>query len=256
MHSMRVPDITLRHQAEREFHNQRFSLDNERSPYRHTGFKSIIFNRMLEYMGDIEGKKVVEIGCGTGWLTRILAKKKADVHSFDISDEAIKKVQSMLKKEGLYDRVTLDRMAAEDLSYPSNAFDVVVGNAILHHLDLKTSAKEIWRVLKPGGRGYFMEPLGHNPALNLYRKLTPHLRSFDEQPLLWHHMDIYQNQFSKFVHEEFYLVSIFSLFWYFARCDKFVRRTRDLLLPIDRMVLSLIPGMRKYCWYSLMIFQK
>jgi ubiquinone/menaquinone biosynthesis C-methylase UbiE len=253
---MKATDIMSRHKAEREFHNQRFSSDNDRTPYRHTGFKSVIFNRMLASMGDIEGKKIVEIGCGEGWLTRILAKKKADVYSFDISDEAIDKVQSMLKQEGLSDRVTLERMAAEDLSYPSDTFDLVVGNAILHHLDLELSAKEIWRVLKVGGKGYFMEPLGHNPALNLYRKLTPHLRSDDEQPLLWHHMNIYHRQFSNFVHEEFYLVSFFALFWYFLRFDKFVRRTRDLLLPIDKMVLSLIPGMRKYCWYSLMIVEK
>ena len=253
---MKATDIASRHKAERDFHNQRFSSDNDRTPYRHTGFKSDIFSRMLEVMGDIEGKKVVEIGCGEGWLTRILAKKKADVYSFDISDEAINTVRSRLKEEGLSDRVTLERMAAEELTYPSDTFDLVVGSAILHHLDLEISAKEIWRVLKPGGKGYFMEPLGHNPALNLYRKLTPHLRSPDEQPLLWHHMNIYHRQFSKFVHEEFYLVSFLSLFWYFLNRDKFVQRTRDLLLPLDHMVLSLIPGMRKYCWYSLMILEK
>ncbi len=253
---MKATDITSRHEAEREFHNQRFSSENDRTPYRHTGFKSNIFNRLLERMGDIEGKKVVEIGCGEGWLTRILAKKKADVYSFDISDEAIEKVRAMLRNEGLEERVTLDRMAAEDLSYPSNTFDIVIGSAILHHLDLEISAREIWRVLKPGGKGYFMEPLGHNPFLNLYRKLTPHLRSEDEQPLLWNHMNIYHKQFTNFVHEEFYLVSFFALFWYFLKRDKFVRKTRDMLLPVDRMLLSLMPVLRKHCWYSLMIVEK
>jgi ubiquinone/menaquinone biosynthesis C-methylase UbiE len=252
---MKAKDLQLRHKAEREFHNKRFCSDTDRSPY-HTGFKSVIFDRMLELMGDIEGKRVAEIGCGTGWLTRILARKKAEVYSFDISEEAIKKVLSMLNKFNLGDRVHLDRMAAEHLNYESDFFDIVVGNAILHHLDLEMSANEIWRVMKKGGKAFFMEPLGHNPILNIYRKLTPHLRSKDEQPLLFNQLNIYRNKFTSFVHEEYFLVSFLALFWYFLRCDRLVQKTRDLFLPIDSALLSLLPGIEKYCWYSLLVLGK
>jgi SAM-dependent methyltransferase len=55
--------------------------------------------------------------------------------------------------------------------------------AILHHLDLETAYAEIARVLKPHGRAIFLEPLAHNPFINLYRTLTPSLRTPDEQPL-------------------------------------------------------------------------
>ena len=40
------------------------------------------------------------------------------------------------------------------------------------------------RVLKPEARAVFFEPLGHNPLINLYRRLTPKMRSEDEHPLL------------------------------------------------------------------------
>ena len=54
-------------------------------------------------------------------------------------------------------------------------FDAVLGKQILHHLDLGVAIPEIVRVLRPGGRAVFLEPLIHNPLLEGYRRLTPHL---------------------------------------------------------------------------------
>jgi SAM-dependent methyltransferase len=75
-------------------------------------------------------------------------------------------------------------MNAERTDFPESTFDIVCASAVLHHLDLAAALPEIRRILKPGGRGCFLEPLGHNPAINLYRRLTPHLRSPNEHPLV------------------------------------------------------------------------
>lgn len=74
-------------------------------------------------------------------------------------------------------------MDAHYLSLPDNSFDIVVGNGILHHLeDLNQVMHEIYRVLKPNGIAVFTEPLGMNPLLKIYRKLTPKYRTKDEKP--------------------------------------------------------------------------
>jgi SAM-dependent methyltransferase len=75
-------------------------------------------------------------------------------------------------------------MNAEELAFPDGTFDAVCGTGILHHLNLEQAAAEIRRVLKPGGRAVFIEPLGHNPLINLFRRLTPKARTTDEHPLL------------------------------------------------------------------------
>ena len=55
---------------------------------------------------------------------------------------------------------------------------------ILHHLDFSKCLDEISRILKPDGSMIFVEPLGTNPLINLYRKFTPNSRSIDEHPLI------------------------------------------------------------------------
>ena len=68
-------------------------------------------------------------------------------------------------------------MNAEVLEFPDASFDLVFGVAILHHLDLDTACAEFLRVLRPSGTAVFLEPLGHNPFINLVRWATPAART-------------------------------------------------------------------------------
>jgi SAM-dependent methyltransferase len=72
---------------------------------------------------------------------------------------------------------------AHHTPYPDAAFDLVIGDGILHHLDLDVALGEVHRVLKPGGRAVFREPRLDNPLLKLFRRLTPSARTEDERPL-------------------------------------------------------------------------
>ncbi|MGQ9464975.1 MAG: class I SAM-dependent methyltransferase, partial [bacterium] len=61
-------------------------------------------------------------------------------------------------KENL--KIDFNIMDAENLAYKSKAFDLVYGIGILHHLNLNKVIPEIRRVLKPGGKAIFREPMG------------------------------------------------------------------------------------------------
>ena len=74
-------------------------------------------------------------------------------------------------------------MPGERLTYPDNSFDMAVGFAILHHLDIPLALSQLRRVLKPGGRAFFAEPLASNPLIRVYRRLTPQYRTPDETPI-------------------------------------------------------------------------
>lgn len=245
----------IKYDSEKKFFNRVFASKTKSSYYR-IGFTSIIFNSLMNNLGNLEGKKVVDFGCGGGWLTKKLAGKGAEVWAFDISDEAVKKTKTMVERLNLQHRVHVDQMPAETLNYDSNIFDVIVGNAILHHVNLAASLKEIKRVLKKGGKAYFMEPLGHNLILNLYRRMTPHLRSEDEVPMRFEHFKIIKDYFYKFEHEEYYLTVLFALFCYFLGLKNLTLKTRDFLFRLDQLILGLFPRAKKYCWYTILIMEK
>jgi ubiquinone/menaquinone biosynthesis C-methylase UbiE len=241
---------------EEAFHDRKFGSVGARTSYYDVGFKSLIFQTMLEKLGDIQGKRVLEYGCGSGWFTKKLAEKGAEVWAFDISAEAVDLTRSFLERENLSQNVHLDQMAAEDLTYDSRLFDLAVGNAVLHHVDLPLAMGQMKRVLKDGGRALFNEPLGHNPFLTLYRRTTPNLRSKDEKPLSFRDLKIIESNFNYFEHEEFYFTAIASASWHFLGSDSLMLKTRDFLLQLDEKLLRYFPFLRRYCWYTILECRK
>ena len=112
--------------------------------------------------------KILEIGCGTGAYTRIYADKlrNASILATDISEEMIRVARkSRAKRKNLkYEIKSAYRTGLKDSSV-----EVVCGFYILHHLNVKTVRKEIYRVLKPGGIAYFYEPNILNPIVFLIK---------------------------------------------------------------------------------------
>jgi ubiquinone/menaquinone biosynthesis C-methylase UbiE len=125
------------------------------------------------------GGRVLDYGCYDGWLYPTLAQHNpSEVIGIDISEKGIAAAQA---KYG--DQATFRVMDAHILDFPDNRFDFIVGRAILHHLNFEMAVREIHRVLKPGGRCLFYEPILGNPMAEIFRRLTPSARTDDERPL-------------------------------------------------------------------------
>lgn len=100
-------------------------------------------------------KKLLDVGCGSGYLARLLKTHRPDltIEGVDISGEAIKRARPHLEKVW---KVDLDR---EDLPTESSRYDTVVCIEVLEHLyDPDHAIVEIFRVLHPGGRAVFTVP--------------------------------------------------------------------------------------------------
>jgi SAM-dependent methyltransferase len=127
----------------------------------------------------VEGRVVLDYGCGDGESSgQLLAQGARHVYGVDLSETAVAKARA----RGLAG-ATFQAADAHRLPWPDQSFDVVVGRAILHHLDLPAATRELMRVLRPGGELFFVEPLYHNPLAALFRLLTPAARTADEKPL-------------------------------------------------------------------------
>ena len=172
---------------ERRFHDERFgaAADPRATLSRYYSIYKLnteFFNERLE--GCVPGADVLEFGCARGDKSLRWARAGARIKGIDISGKAVEAANERARAERL--PAEFYTMDAEALELLDASFDVVFGEGILHHLDLKKACGEIARVLRAPrrGRAIFVEPLGHNPVINLYRKLTPNMRTVDEHPLV------------------------------------------------------------------------
>lgn len=138
----------------------------------------------LEYayhlLGDVRGRRVLDIGCGSGMNSLLLARRGADVVGVDISASLIQVARQRLAANGTTGAAFVVG-SAHDLPLPDASVDVVFGIAILHHLDLDLVSREVARVLHRGGRAIFQEPVRNSRTVRALRRLVPY-RAADISP--------------------------------------------------------------------------
>lgn len=167
-----------------------------------------IQNHLKKTCKYIEGKKVLEIGCSSGYDAEIYTKYSSFFQGIDISDEAINKANSKNLKNAKFSCTD-----GHELPFPDKSFDCVIVNSLLHHLDLSTSFLEIKRVLRDEGLLIFKEPLGTNPIFDLYRFFTPSARTPDERPFTFSDLSLMKRHFAFHDIEWFGFTNIFSAFF-------------------------------------------
>jgi SAM-dependent methyltransferase len=124
------------------------------------------------------GMSVLELGCGTGYFTRELARSGADIVAIDVSADLLKIARTDCPGKNV--RYEVQNACA--LSYPETVFDSVVGSSVLHHLEVKRALGEIYRVLKPGGTIYFTEPNMLNPQIAIQKNVPWVKRKLGDSP--------------------------------------------------------------------------
>ena len=103
---------------------------------------------VLELVGDVQGLRVLDAGCGPGLYAEELLARGAEVVGFDANDSML-----ALAKQRLGDRVSLRRaILGEPLPFEDASFDLVLCALAIHHAaDRPLAFREFFRVLRPGG---------------------------------------------------------------------------------------------------------
>jgi len=119
--------------------------------------KQAEYDRSIVDLLDLnQGDRVLDLGCGTGVLTRMIADR-LDTKSggFAVGIDAAAKMIRVARKRRQSETCRFEVVAAEDLPYDNGAFHAVVSSLFFHHVPLdlkKTALKEAWRVLVPNGK--------------------------------------------------------------------------------------------------------
>ncbi len=239
--------------SEREFHNKRFTEEVRQPTHRFYHAVGPAFDRYHRRMRELShGKDVLEYGCSVGTKSLGLASVASSITGIDLSDVAIAKAQASAH-EGRIANANFIAMNAEAMTFERASFDFVFGSSILHHLDLKASYKGIADVLRPSGTALFLEPLGHNPAINAYRNRTPEFRTPDEHPLLRKDFDLAKNYFSDCNIRLYGLTTLAAI--PFLKYSLAGSAAMQLGRVVDSVILSL-PAVRWLAWFSVIELKK
>ncbi len=234
---------------EREFHDELAErYDPLRMPPEPLGS---LESAVVAMVGDLAGRQVLDLGCGTGDLTLTLLRAGARVTAIDVS---LGMLEVTRRRAELFcpgcPPPRLAAAAAEAMPFGDGMFDLVVGRFILHHLDLTRASAEIARVMAPGGIAVFAENSGRNPLLMFARERLagrfgiPRYGTSDEHPLGEEDLRRLRDAFGS-------VRLSYPVFDFFVILDRQVLRFRRPLISralraLDRAVWRLLPPLRKY----------
>lgn len=213
----------------------------------------------LDTLYDPRERDILDYGwAGDGDRAVALIRRGARmVTGFDLwwTQEGLERVDGLMRDAGVEKQIDFRLADAYATPFADDSFDIVIGANILLHLDLDRALSEIHRVLRPGGRGVFVEPLAANPLLRLGRLLTRSTRTDTGRQFTEEDWAVCARHFSDFEHVERELSTILLM-------------PLNLLLPVgaqerlarhawalDERLMARFPGLRKYARITFLILK-
>ncbi len=143
----------------------------------HAEFQRQVGHQLLSMMpSSLEGKRILDLGCGTGYFSQCLLERGASIVCGDLSPQMLEETKRRCGSDGAIEYALCD---AEDMPFADHSFDYVFSSLALQWCDdLSVPLKEIYRVLKPKGCAYFSTLLDG---------------SLDELKQAWRKVDSYQH---------------------------------------------------------------
>jgi SAM-dependent methyltransferase len=198
---------------------------------------------MLRDVHDIERAKWDGVAAGER-PDQALLVQDADFGTYCLRSIAVARRRAQL--HGVDDRIEFVLAAAERLPFDAGRFDVAVGRAVLHHLEVMQAGPELHRVLGGGGRAAFSEPMGTNPVIAFARDHLPYPgknpRGADV-PLGYEDIAAWERPFSEADHREVQLLEA---------QQRAVGVEMAPLHRADDWLLERFPRLRPLCRYVVM----
>jgi len=245
-------NLTEKNIREKNFHNELQSKDKGR--FENIFYKAIynIDEDFFDFLKkNVKDSEVLDYGCGVGnSVEKVIKYNPKKITGIDISEISINKAKNKADGLGLDVNYKVDN--CEKTSFDTNSFDIIYGSGILHHLQIDKCLEEIHRILKPNGKILFVEPLGTNPLINFYRKLTPNSRSIDEHPLLKKDLDYINLKFKETKIKYYgFITLIFFPFYNSLNRSRFFK----FLTNVDQLLFKL-RFFRLFAWSILITAKK
>lgn len=226
---------------------------------------------IIRALGDIRGKRIIDLGCGLGEASVYFALKGARVTAVDLSPEMLKVVDRLSKRYHVRVRTTL--ASVERLPFKKNEkFDVVYAGNLFHHVNIERTMQNLLPYMHKDSVLVCWDPVRYNPIINIYRKIAVNVRSPGERPVGFSEIRYLRQLFRESTVTWYWFSSLFIFIYmyvierrnpnterYWKTVVKEGRKWSWLYLPLeafDRMVLTFLPFLRPLCWNVILVLQK
>lgn len=248
-------------------------FDNQVTKQRISNYRTERMRRLVEYdspadtrtfatqlLGPLQGKQVLDVGCGEGHNAVRLALRGATVHAVDVSAVSVAETRRLAAQYNVEDRVHASIQDLHAPAFPDASFDLLSGFLVLHHLDHALTGREMSRLLRPDGKAVFMEPSAANPLIMLARqylngrfgihRVTD--QDIGDHPITQQAIEAIGQHFTTtyVYHHEFLF---FRLIYHFGPVR--AAPIKDLLRALDRYA-GLVPGLLPYTYTFVLEFRK
>ncbi|HLD22188.1 MAG TPA: class I SAM-dependent methyltransferase [Patescibacteria group bacterium] len=263
--------ITKKQRTEQEYYNslvhkkwdnKSLTVDIIEPPF--AWYSGDLFDAAKQYMGNLQGKTVLEIGCNNGELSVWFAKNDAIVYGIDISDESIRIAEKRSKENRTEKQTHFAVAPGEKTPYNDNFFDIVFINVSLHHLVVNEAMREIKRILKPNGSFIAVEPFVFSKTIQRIRtsklvtKLYPvRQETPTERILVSDDLELIQKSFSDIEYQPYRIFSPFiykiqplftflaNTFWKSEKDEELRRRKANRTFQkMDEHILHTLPFLK------------
>ena len=223
---------------------------------------------ITQRLGNINGKRLLDVGCGLGEASVYFALQGAEVTSSDLSQGMLDATTRLAQANGV--SVKQHIASAEDMQLPTDAkFDIIYAGNLLHHVDIEETITRIKPHLAAGGMFVTWDPLAYNPAINVYRSMATDVRTPDEHPLKWCDIKLFHKHFGTVETRYFWFTTliIFVLMALAQRRNPNKERFWKVVVQegnkwawlyrpleaLDRLLLAIFPPLRLLCWNVVII---
>jgi len=264
-------EVHERIKAEREFHDAwAASEDLSKIDVRQVNEACTApeMRHITNRLGWIEGKNVLDIGCGLGEVSVYFATLGANVTASDLSPGMCTAAKELAAMHGV--AINTHIASSESIGLAeTEQFDIIYAGNVLHHVDIDKTLAQILPHLKDDGQFVSWDPVAYNPVINVYRRMASEVRTEDEHPLT--RADLAKlNKYFGSVETRFYWLTTLVIFVIMALIQ---RRNPNkerywkaviheapkwawIYVPLeklDQFLMNIFPPLRWLCWNVVVI---
>ncbi len=230
-----------------------------RSLFDNLAFGHFFAERMRD-AGPLDGKRVLEIGCGTGQASVWFALQGANVTGIDKRRKATDRAEELATSHGVADRTRFEVGKIERLPFEDNSFDLVFSQSVLQYTDRAAVTGECVRVLRPGGRLVMIENMPNNPGIRFVRAVRRATAWSESDRAYLDSIRGYltategrrlASSLENGVFETRFITQIVTFFWFRTHALPRLRPVIALdraLARLDRRLTASTPGFERLAW--------